>query len=109
MPFPFGELLLHLITQVNDSYLAAYTTVFDLRRDKRRCFIPFLFYALVFPSTTSNLVTLATLSSWYNYVFMHTCSPFLRKNPIEVTQDGWNQATNKLVAGVNVIGVISTP
>ena len=76
---PFGGLVWHLITQVNDGILAAYITVFDPRRGKRRRFIPFLGYYLVYPIISSNLVTLATLSPWYDYVCTHTCSPFLRK------------------------------
>ena len=61
-PLPFGELVYHLIKQVNNGLLDAYITVFDLRRDNRRCFIPCLVYALVYPSISSNLVTLVTLS-----------------------------------------------
>ena len=77
--FPLGELLWHLITQVNDSDLADYITVFDLRRDKRRLFIPFLVYALFYPSIASNLVTLDNLIPWSESVCTHTCYPFLKK------------------------------
>ena len=70
---PFRELVWHLITQVNNGLLAAYITVFDLRRDKRRCFIPCLFFALVYLSIASNIVTLATLSPWSNSVCTYTC------------------------------------
>ena len=59
---PFGELVWHLSTQVKNIDIAAYITVFDSRRDKRRLFIPFQVYALVYPSIASNLVTLDTLS-----------------------------------------------
>ena len=59
---PFGELMGHLRTQVNNGILAAYITFFDPSRDKRRCFIPCLVYALVYPSIASSLVTLATLN-----------------------------------------------
>ena len=38
-PLPFGELVWHLSTQVNNGILAAYITVFDPRRDNSRCFI----------------------------------------------------------------------
>ena len=40
--FPLGQIVWHLITQVNDSDISAYITVFDPSRDKRRCFIPFM-------------------------------------------------------------------
>ena len=52
----------HLSTQANNGIIAVYITVFDLRRGKRRCFIPFLVYALVYLSISGNLVTLDTLS-----------------------------------------------
>ena len=71
-PFPLGELVWHLISQVNHSDLAAYITVFDPRRDKRRRSIPFMIYALFYPSISSNLVTLNTLSPWSDYVRTHT-------------------------------------
>ena len=74
--FPFGGILCNLITQVNNGLLAAYITVFETRRDKRRCFITCLVYALVYPSISSNLVTLATLSPRSDSVCTHTCSPF---------------------------------
>ena len=61
----------HLSTKVNNGLLAAYITVFDPRRGKRRCFIPCLVYALVYLSIASNLVNLDTLSPRSNYVFMH--------------------------------------
>ena len=51
-----------LSIQVNNGLLAVYITVFDPRRGKRRCFITFIVYSLVYPSIASNLVTLATLS-----------------------------------------------
>ena len=62
----------HLSTQVNDGILAAYITVFESRRGKRRRFIPFLVYDLIYPSIASNLVTLATLSPWSDSVYTHT-------------------------------------
>ena len=40
--FTLGELVWHLITQVNNRDLDAYITVFDPSRDKCRRFIPFL-------------------------------------------------------------------
>ena len=52
---------------MNNGLLDVYITVFDPRRDKRRCFIPFLVYALVYPSIASNLVALAALSPWPDY------------------------------------------
>ena len=55
-PLPFGGLLWRLRTQVNYSDLASYITVFDPRRDKRRCFITFLVYDLVYPGIAGNLV-----------------------------------------------------
>ena len=74
-----GDLVRHLSTQVNDSYIAAYTNVFDPRRDKRSWSIPFLVYALVYPIIACNLVTLDTLSPWSEYFCTHTCSPLLSK------------------------------
>ena len=74
---PFGELVHHLSTQVNDGDLDSYIIVFEQSRGKSRYFIPFLVYALVCLSITSNLVTLDTLSPCYDYFCKHTCSPFL--------------------------------
>ena len=71
-PLPFGELVSHISTQVNGIYLADYITVFNPRRDELRCFIPFLVYALVYPSIASNLVILATLIHWSYSVCMYT-------------------------------------
>ena len=62
----------HLSTQVNDGDIAAYITVFDLRRVNIRRFIPFLVYALVYPIIYSNPVTLDTLSPWSESFFTHT-------------------------------------
>ena len=76
---PYREIVWHLSTQANNSILSIYITVFDPRRGKRRCFIPFLVYSLVYPSIDSNLVTLATLSPRSDSVYTHTCSPFLSK------------------------------
>ena len=81
-PSPFRELVWHLSTQVNNGLLAACITVFDPRRDKRRCFISCLFYALIYPRISSNLVTLDTLIPKYESICTHTCSPFLRKPPL---------------------------
>ena len=69
----------HLSTKVNNSDLSAYINVFDPIRGKRRHFITFLVYALVYLSIASNLVNLATLSPWSDSVCTHTCYPFLRK------------------------------
>ena len=77
--FPLEDLMWNLITQVNDGDLAAYITVFDLSRYKGMCFTPFLVYDMVYLSISRNLVTLATLSHWSGYVFMHDCYPFLSK------------------------------
>ena len=55
--------------------------------------------ALFYPSITSNLATLTTLSLKSDSVYTHTCSPFFF-NPLEVTRDGQNRPTNKLVASV---------
>ena len=77
--FPFGLLVRHLVTQVNNSLLAAQFIVFYLRRSKRRIFIFFLIYVLVYPSIYSILATLDALSPWSDSVCTHTCSPFLRK------------------------------
>ena len=71
-PLPLGDLVFHLITQMNNGIIAAYITVFDLRRGNRRRFIPFLVYDMVYPSIASNLVILATLSPWSNSVCTHT-------------------------------------
>ena len=78
-PLPFGEIVWHLSTQVNDSDISAYISVFEPRRDKRRRFIPFMVYALVYPSIASNLMTLATLSPWSDSIWTHTCYHFLMK------------------------------
>ena len=78
-PLPFGDLVCRLSTQVNNGLLSAYITVFDPSRDKRRCFISFLVYTLVYPSIASSIVTLATLSPQSEYVYTHTYSPFSRK------------------------------
>ena len=80
-PFSFRELVWHLSTQVNGSDIAAYITVFDLRRVKRRRFIPFLVDSMVYMSIASKFTTLATLSPWYESVRTHNWSPFLI-NPI---------------------------
>ena len=56
----------HLSTQVNGGLLATYITVFDLIRGKRRRFIKFLVYALVYPIIYNNLMNLDTLSPCYN-------------------------------------------
>ena len=77
--FSLGELVWHLITQVNNIDLSTYINILDLRRSKRRRFIPCLVYALVYHSISINLVNLATLSPWSDSVFTHTCSPFLSK------------------------------
>ena len=79
--FPFGELVWNLSIQVNNSLISVYITIFYLRRVKHRCFIPFLFYNLVYPSIASNLVTLSNLIPWYDYVCTHTCSHF-SSNPL---------------------------
>ena len=68
LPLPFGELVWHLSTQVNGGLLAAYITVFYPRRGKRRRFINFLVYSLVYIIISSNIMTLATLSPWYDSV-----------------------------------------
>ena len=78
-PLPFGELVWHLSTQVNNGLLSTYINVFKPRRDKRRCFIPCLVYALVYLSISSNLFNLATLSPRFDSVCMHTHSLFSRK------------------------------
>ena len=78
-PLTLGDILWHLSTQVNNSYISSQINFFDLSRGKRRRFIPFLVYALVYPSISSNVVNLATLSPWYESFCTHTCYPFLRK------------------------------
>ena len=78
-PSPFGELVWNLSTQVNNGFLAAYITVSDPSRYKRRCFLPFMVYALVYTIIYSNLVNLATLSPRPESVYAHTCSPFSSK------------------------------
>ena len=79
-PSPFGEFVWHVSTQMNNGILAAWITVFDLRRDKRRCFIFYLVYALLYRSISSNLMTLANLSTRSDSVCRHTCSTFLNKH-----------------------------
>ena len=78
-PLPFGELVCHLITKMNDSIISSQITVFDPRMSNLRRFIPFLVYTLVYMSITSNLLNLATLSTWSDSVCTHTCYNFLRK------------------------------
>ena len=70
--FPFGDLMWHLITQVNGSILDAYITVFEPIMGNCRRSISFLVYTPVYPSISINLVTLATLSPWSHYVRTHT-------------------------------------
>ena len=53
---------------MNYSYIAAYITFLDLRINKRRRFIPFLVYDMVYPSIASNLVSLGTLIPWLDSV-----------------------------------------
>ena len=76
---PFRELVLNLSTQVNNGLLADWITVFDPMRDKSRCFITCMVYAMVYPSIASNLVTLANLHPWSDSVCTYTCYPFSRK------------------------------
>ena len=78
-PFPFGQLVWNLRTQVNNGLLDAQITVFDPRSDKHSSFFPCLVYALVYPSISSNLVTVATLIPWSESVCTHICSPFSKK------------------------------
>ena len=47
---------------------------------------PLLVNDLVYPSITSNLVTLATLSPWSDSVYTHTCSPFSRQPLLRLTR-----------------------
>ena len=70
-PLPFGDIVWHLRTLVNNGILAAYIYVFDPRKNKRRCFIPCLVYDLLYPSIDSNLVTLDTLSPRSDSVCTH--------------------------------------
>ena len=79
-PFPFKELMWNLITQVNKDILSDQITVFDPSNGKRRRLILFMVYALVYPSIGSNLVTLDTLSPWYDSICTHTCYNFLSNN-----------------------------
>ena len=76
-PLPVGELVWHLRTRGNNGLLDAYINIFDPRRGKFSRFIHYLFYSMVYPSISSNLVTLYTLSHWYDSVCTHTLSPFL--------------------------------
>ena len=78
-PLPFWELVWHLITQINGGDIDAQITVFYPRRDKRRRFINFLVYTLVYMSIASNLMTLATLSNRSEYFCTNNLSPFSRK------------------------------
>ena len=71
-PFTSGELVWHLITQVNDSLLAACINIFDLRNDNHRSFIYLLVYALFYLIIAINLVTLAILSPLSDSVYTHT-------------------------------------
>ena len=78
-PLPFEELVWHLSIHVNDGILISDIIVFDMRRVKHRRFIPFLVYALIYPIIASNLVTVDTLSTWYDSACMHTCSTLSSK------------------------------
>ena len=76
---PFVELVWHLSTQLNNSDLVAYISVFDPRRGKHRRFVPFLVYTLFYLSIASNLVTLSTLSPWSDSFCTRKWYTFLRK------------------------------
>ena len=76
---PLGGLMWNPSTQVNNGILAAYITDFELMGGKRRRFITFLIYSLVYPGIDSNLVTLANLSPWSESVCTRTYYTFLRK------------------------------
>ena len=84
--FPFGGLVWHLSTEVNNIDLDAYITVFSLRRGKRGRFIPFLVYALVYRSIPINLMTLATLNPWSDSIRTHAYYTFLRKRLLKWTR-----------------------
>ena len=92
---------------MNNSLLAVYITVFDPRRGKRRCFISFMVYALVYPSIASDLLNWATLSPKSYYVYTHTCSPLSRK-PL-LRRPRMAETANNMVASVKYIWVIATP
>ena len=79
-PFPLHDLVWHLSTQVKDSDIAAYITVFDRSKDNCRRFIPFLVYNVVYTSIASNIVTLANLSPWSDFVYTYTFPPLLSKS-----------------------------
>ena len=78
-PLPFGKIVWHLITKMNDGDLSAWITVFDPRMGNIRRFIIFLVYNLFYTSIATNLVTLDTLSPWYDSVRTHTCYTFSMK------------------------------
>ena len=78
-PLPFGEIMWHLITQVNNGILVSYITIFDVSRGNCMRFIPLLVYALVYQNIASNLMSLDTLYLWSTSVRTHTCSIFLIK------------------------------
>ena len=94
---PLGEIVCHLSTQVNDSDISAYITVFDSRRDKRRRFINFLVYALVYLSIAINLVTLSTLSPWS--VFVYTVVVQRQVEGVEMCAQGKPSAHGNYKAG----------
>ena len=70
---------------------------------------PLLVNALIYPSIASNLMTLASLNPKLDSVYTHNCSTLSRKPPLEVIQDGRNRSTNKLLASVKYLWVLSTP
>ena len=70
---PFGNLVWHISTQLNDGLIVAYIIVFYPRRGKSRCFIPFMVYALVYPNIYRNLVAFAALSPWCDSFWKHIC------------------------------------
>ena len=98
-PLPFGEIVWHLSTLVNNGLLAAYINIFDPRKDKRRCFIPCLVYTLVNTSIASNLFFGYPKSSVWICLYAHLLS-VIEETPLKVTQGGQNGYTNKLIASV---------
>ena len=75
-PFPFLEIVWQPSTQVNNDNIPAYINVFGPRRGKRRRFIKFMVYDMIYTSIDINLMNLATLNPLSDSVRTHTCYPF---------------------------------
>ena len=76
---PFGYLMWHLSTNVNNCLIAAYITVFEQRRCNHRSAILFMVYVLFYTSIASNLVILDIQIPWSDSLYTYTWPPFSMK------------------------------